>query len=478
MKIFELLKNKIEITILYILHLIDRRKSKKILSPAQGLSPECWGIQVASQKHLMIQGCDTVALAQRYGTPLYVVDKKKLEKTYRHFHSSFAEKYPRIEVSYSYKTNPLPRVIHALHQFGAGAEVISEFELWLALKLGVGPESIIYNGPAKTKKSLEIAVSKKIKLINIDNLAEIDLIDTLAGKYGVRQRVGVRVITSVGWSSQFGLSLRSNAAWEAFQRLASKKNLIPCGIHIHLGTGIHDVGTYLQAIREVLDFAGRLHRELKISIEYFDFGGGFGVPTVKPYSHIDYKMMQNHFPPRMVEFKHQVALETYAGAITDLVSKYYPGEGDRLPTLVFEPGRALTSSAQLLLLEVLAIKKGIGETETVILNGGKNITMPLGYEYHEIFAASKMMEPPTEEYNLFGPLCHPADIVCKRKKLPKLAPGDLLAVMDAGAYFVPNQMNFSNPRPAVVMVDSGREELIRKHESFDDIITGDLLQNL
>lgn len=478
MKIFEFLKNKIKFILLYILHLIDRRQCESILSPARGLSPQCWGIQVESQKHLVIQDCDAVALAHRYGTPLYVVDKNKLEKTYRHFYSSFAEKYPRVEVSYSYKTNPLPRVIHALHQFGAGAEVISEFELWLALRLGVDPEKIIYNGPAKTKKSLEIAVSKNIKLINIDNLAEIDLIDRLAGQYGVRQRVGVRVITSVGWSSQFGLSVRSNAALEAFQRLAGKKNLVACGIHIHLGTGIHDVGTYLQAIREVLDFSRLLHRELKISIEYFDFGGGFGVPTVKPYSQIDYKLVQNNFPPRMVEFKHQVALETYAGAITDLVSKYDPGRGDRLPTLVFEPGRAITSSAQLLLLEVLGIKKGIGEVDTVILNGGKNITMPLGYEYHEIFAASRMMEPPAEEYNLFGPLCHPADIVFKRKKLPRLAPGDLLAVMDAGAYFVPNQMNFSNPRPAVVMVDSGREELIRKHESFEDIIAGDLLQNL
>jgi diaminopimelate decarboxylase len=151
---------------------------------------------------------------------------------------------------------------------------------------------------------------------------------------------------------------------------------------------------------------------------------------------------------------------------------------DQPPTIIFEPGRAITSSAQVLLLEVLAVKKGVDKVDAVILNGGKNITMPLGYEYREIFAASKMMEPLDRYYNLFGPLCHPGDVLFRCKMLPKLEPGDILAVMDAGAYFVPNQMNFSNPRPAAVMVDSGREELIRKHESFDDMVARDVLEAL
>jgi diaminopimelate decarboxylase len=461
--------------ILYAIHLFDRFQCKRTLTSNYSLPARHWGISIDSQKHLIIQNCDAVTLADRYGTPLYVVDKKRLEDNYLHFYSSFAKKFPRVEVAYSYKTNPLPRVINVLHKLGASAEVISEFELWLALKLGVTPEKIVYNGPGKTKKGLELAVSKNVKLINIDNLSEIDLIDALAGKYGVRQGVGVRVVTSVGWSSQFGLSIQSKKAFEAFQRLKNKKNLNACGLHIHLGTGIQSVETYLQAIKEVLDFSKMLERELGVGIEYFDFGGGFGVPTVRPYSEIDFKLMLNDFPPRMTKFKHQTPLEKYTIAITDLVHKYYPMDNDRFPTIIFEPGRAITSSAQLLLLEVIAVKNGTDRTDNVILNGGKNITMPMGYEYHEIFAASKMMEPPTSDYNLFGPLCHPGDVLFIRKKLPTLVPGDILAVMDAGAYFVPNQMNFSNPRPAAVMVDSGQEELIRKHESFEDIIARDVL---
>lgn len=474
-RVLRRIRSTINLAILHVIHVRDQTKSKEMSPVSRELSARWWGIDVGSEKHLTIQGCDVTKLADRYGTPLYVVDKKRLEEIYRHFHSSFQKRYPNIEVGYSYKTNPVPQVLRFLHTLGASAEVISEFELWLALKLGVAPEKIIYNGPAKTKTGLERAVSNRIKLINIDNPSEIDLIETLAEKYAVRQSVGVRVITSVGWSSQFGLSIRSGAAFEAFQRLKNKKNLIACGLHIHLGTGIQNVGLYLQAIREVLDFSKKLRQELDLSIAYFDFGGGFGVPTVRLLSNIDSQLIQNGYPPLAMNFKHQIPVEEYAEAITDLVGRYYPPNGDEIPTIIFEPGRAITSSAQSLLLEVLAVKQGVGGVDNVILNGGKNITMPLGYEYHEIFAASKMTESPSRVYNLFGPLCHPGDIVSERKSLPALAPGDILAVMDAGAYFVPNQMNFSNPRPGVVAVASGREELIRRAESFEDIIVNDVL---
>src|SRR5262249_9333232 len=146
---------------------------------------------------------------------------------------------------------------------------------------------------------------------------------------------------------------------------------------------------------------------------------------------------------------------------------------DNVPTIILEPGRALTSSAQSLLLEVVTVKPG-SKASVAILNGGKNITMPLGYEYHEIFAASKMHAPLHGYYHLFGPLCHPYDIISTCKRLPKLDPGDVIAIMDAGAYFVPNQMNFSYPRPGAVLLESGRAEVIREHETFEDIIARDV----
>src|SRR5262249_25460286 len=142
---------------------------------AEGLPPDRWDLEVSPDGHLAIQGCDSVMLAEHYGTPLYVVDRARLERNYRGFIDTFLAHYPRVEVGYSYKTNPLPGAIQVLHGLGANAEVISHFELWLALRLGVPPDRIIFNGPGKTPESLRVAVEKNIKLINIDGLGEIDI---------------------------------------------------------------------------------------------------------------------------------------------------------------------------------------------------------------------------------------------------------------------------------------------------------------
>ncbi|MHC4192460.1 MAG: diaminopimelate decarboxylase family protein, partial [Planctomycetota bacterium] len=326
----------------------------------------------------------------------------------------------------------------------------------------------------KTLESLELAISNKVKLINIDATDEIDLIDRIAAKHRHRQKVGVRVITSVGWASQFGLNLHNGSALEAFKRLITLEHVIPCGLHIHLGTGIKNIGIYLQAINEILEFSVRLDRDLGIKIQYFDVGGGFGVPTVRQYSALDTKLLVNNFPPSVHTLSACPPIEDYSTAVIRLFKKCYSTERDNLPSIIFEPGRAITSSAQSLLLKVLHVKPVGNGFTNIILDGGKNITMPLADEYHEVFVASKVDSPVNEGYyNLYGPLCHPSDVVFKAKKLPKLQAGDILAVMDAGAYFVSNQMNFSNPRPSVVIVDAGKSQVIRNRESFEDVVALD-----
>ena len=166
-------------------------------------------------------------------------------------------------------------------------------------------------------------------------------------------------------------------------------------------------------------------------------------------------------------------LDQYSDEIIKLFRQYHPAGTEPTPTIIFEPGRAITSSAQSLLLKVLAVKEGENGVKNVIMDGGKNITMPLAYEYHEILPASKMNDARDEYFNLYGPLCHPSDIIFLLKKLPEIEVGDIMAIMDAGAYFVPNQMNFSNPRPAAVMVKNGHKTLIRKREAFEDIVALD-----
>jgi len=441
---------------------------RRALGQTRGLPPESWGAAVSTRGHLEIGGCDVVELARRFGTPLYVVDERKLRHDYHAFIDGFRQFLPKVEVGYSYKTNPLPEVIRVLHDCGALAEAISHFELWLALRLGVAPANIILNGPAKSPAMIELAIQRRVKLINIDGMEEIEAVAAAAARHGVRQAVGVRVVTSVGWQAQFGMRLRSGEAWQAFERILQLPQLIPTGLHVHLGTGIKDVRTYLQAIREMLEFARQLKADKGVRLEYFDFGGGFGVPTVRPLGIWDERLTLNNLPPAPVDTRAAPTIAEYARRISDLMREFY-AEGD-LPTVAFEPGRAITSSAQSLALGVLAVKRESDGMTRAILDGGKNCTLPTGYEYHELLPSSRMLEPLVGPVTFYGPLCHPGDVLFVQKPSPRLAAGDVVSVMDAGAYFVPNQMNFSNPRPAAVMVKDGSATLIRRRESFDDIV--------
>jgi diaminopimelate decarboxylase len=450
-------------------HVAERNEvRRKALGQERGIPPQAWDATVSPDGQLTLGGCRVGDLAREYGTPLYIVDEQRLRRDCKGFVAAFERHYPKVELGYSYKTNPLPGAIRIIHDCGALAEVISHFELDLALKLGVPPDRIIFNGPAKTPAALDVAVRRGVRLINIDGLDEIEILAAAAARHGRRQAVGVRVVTSVGWQAQFGLRLRTGDVRKAFDRIRQLPQLVAVGLHVHLGTGIKDIPTYLQAIREMLEFAQKLRSESGLQITYFDFGGGFGVPTVQPFDEWDSRLFQNNLPLGPVDLRANPTMDDYARPIAELVRGFHAGM--ELPTIAFEPGRAISSSAQSLLLEVLTLKHDSEGPTRVILNGGKNYAMPTEYEYHELLAASRMNDPIAEPLNFYGPLCHPGDLLFVQKRFPRIATGDLVTIMDAGAYFVPNQMNFSNPRPAAVSVFGGRATLIRARESYDDIV--------
>ncbi len=181
--------------------------------------------------------------------------------------------------------------------------------------------------------------------------------------------------------------------------------------------------------------------------------------------------MQTACQPGPVDVAAAMRPADYSRRIVDLLHEYLPRHnGESTPTVYFEPGRALTSRAQCLVLKVLAVKESKGQRPKVILDGGKNVAMPTGYEAHELLPVTGGLAQRDCSIDFFGPLCHPADQLYVAKRFRRLAPGDLVAVMDAGAYFVPNQMNFSHGRPAAVMTRSGRYEVLRDRETFDDIV--------
>ena len=171
----------------------ERRKRAGLPPEHDGLPPALWGWEVNAAGHMTVQGQDVVALAEVYGTPLHVVVRQRLEETYRAFLSAFQQHYPRVSLGTSYKTNPLPAVLRVLHEQGSCAEVISHFELWLALRLGVPGDRIIFNGPGKGVDALRDAVARNVKLINIDSPHEVDVIAAAAGGEGVADNASIRL---------------------------------------------------------------------------------------------------------------------------------------------------------------------------------------------------------------------------------------------------------------------------------------------
>ncbi len=453
----------------------ERRKRANLPARFDGLPPDLWDLSITDNGHLASGENDLVDMAKKYGTPLHVVDRPRLIKDYSSFVSAFRRHLPKVELATSYKTNPLPAVLTALHRAGTWAEVISPFELWLALELKVAPEKIILNGPGKGRESVDLAVRRGIGLINIDGPDEIPWVVESAQRWGRQQRVGVRVVTSVGWSSQFGTRIDTGESLAAFAEIARHRELVPCGIHVHLGTGIKNVDAYVHAIKEVMEFSRVLQKQLGIQITCYDFGGGFAVPTVRSTDEWDGRMISLGYPARMPIPEDCPRPADYAAPIARLIREFYPVPDHQMPQLLFEPGRAITSSAQTLLLSVLTIKRTATGLPKLILDGGKNITMPLGWETHQLLAANKLNDEDVESYDIYGPLCHPGDVVARYKRLPMMQPGDLISIMDAGAYFIPNQMNFSFPRPSAIMLDGALIREIRSRETYADVVRLDEL---
>lgn len=430
-----------------------------------------WGLEINENDYLMIGGCNCAELAKEYGTPLHVVDQSRLIANYYDFNESFKAFTPNVEVFYSYKTNTIPGILRVLHQQGAGAEVISPYELWLAITLGVTADRIIYNGVHKPEEALRTAIAKEIKLINIDSFGEIQRIEKIAKELEKSPHVGLRVHSGVGGTDQFGFKIESDEAFEGFKQCAKAKHLKVCGMHTHLGSGLKDVYKYMATIRIMLRLAKDIKEKLGIDIEYFDLGGGFGVPTVRNFERLEYMFYWTFGRfPKVPKSEDCPSISTFAKHIVDQLNEGCTKYNLKNPILHLEPGRAITSNAQILLIEVGEIKHKHEKIKTVIVNGSRNIACPVTWEYHEVFLANKMSEKREEIYRIAGPTCYKEDLLYSYKKLPHLKESDILAVMDAGAYFILFSQNFNIPQPPVVMVSNGKHRLIRRRESHQYMV--------
>ena len=414
--------------------------------------------EVTSQGNLILGGCNTVELAAQFGTPLYVFDEVTLRGMCREFVGGFRERYPDSTVIYACKAFINIALAQLLKEEGLGLDVVSGGELAVAQMVDFPPEKIYFHGNNKSRDELEMALDYGIGRVVLDNFHEIDLLGEITSQRGVVQDVLLRVspgidphthvYTTTGvLDSKFGFPIQTGQAREAVEKAFKAKNMRLVGLHFHLGSPIFELEPYTRAMEVTLDFAS----QAGVPLQEISPGGGFAIAYTR-----------DQRPP---------SVEEYADAIASTL------QGENSPHLIVEPGRAIVGRAGVALYSVGASKDVPGVRKYVSVDGGMgdNIRPALYQAEYEAVIANKMVEEEWETVSVAGKFCESGDVLLRDVLLPRLEPGDILAVPAAGAYAPSMASNYNLvPRPAIVMVKDGQARVIRRRETYEDLMRNDL----
>jgi diaminopimelate decarboxylase len=397
--------------------------------------------------------CDGLSLAElatRFGTPLYTYDAGAIAARYREVEDAFGD-YPH-RVHYALKANSTLGIARLLRSLGAAADANSVGEIDVALRAGFTPAEIVFTGVGKTHAELERAISLGLRSINAESEGEIERIDAIASARGVKARVAVRVnpdidarshphISTGLKSNKFGVAIAD--AREMCLRMRGRSGVQIVGLHSHVGSQITQLEPLRRAAEALVALAAEL-RDAGVAVEHLDIGGGLGISY------------EGQRVPTAAE---------YAASVLPIVR-------ESGLNLILEPGRFLVAQAGMLVTRVVDIKPQAGGKLFVIVDAGMTELMrPMLYgAYHRIEHALAV-ERPAAICDIVGPICETTDTLGKDRSLPHPEVGDLLVVFDAGAYGAVMASNYNRrPMPAEVLVKDGEATVIRRRQTFDDLI--------
>ncbi len=396
--------------------------------------------------------CDGIALsaiAAQVGTPVYVYSLRRVLDNFHRIAAAFTGAH----IHYSAKANGNLALLQLLTYAGAGMDCVSAGEIYRALLAGAAPENIVFAGVGKTPHELYYALEQNIGWFNVENARECELIDRMAGVAGKRARIALRfnpgvtanthphIATGHG-GAKFGLT---EAAIRALlDHAADLPNLDFAGLHVHIGSQLHDTTATVAAVRAARDLA-----QAYPSITTIDIGGGLPVPYSADEALPD--------------------IEQFAADILPLLAGY---------EVILEPGRAIIADAGVLLTRVI-YRKAQGGVEFVIVDAGMNDLMrPALYDaHHDIIPLHQRADAPLERVQIVGPVCETTDVFARDRELPHVEPDDALAILTAGAYgmVMASQYN-ARPRPAEVAVAPNGESwyVVRRRETWQDLVAHEL----
>ncbi|EHL98693.1 diaminopimelate decarboxylase [Lentilactobacillus parafarraginis F0439] len=428
------------------------------------MSSDMSQIQINQAGHLAIGGADALDLVKKYQTPLVVYDVKAIRDQIHHFQKVFQDNGVDYAVSYASKAFACIAMFQLINQEDAHIDVVSGGELYTAIQAGFPMDHVSFHGNDKSVEELEMAVDHQIGVIILDNFHEIDLLKQILDEKDAHINVMLRVTPGISAhtheydqtgqvDSKFGFDLQSGQARKALNLVLADPRMTMLGIHAHIGSQIFEVKGFEMAATKLIDTLGDWHKDIGYTAKVVNVGGGFGI--------------------RYTEEDDPIAPEMFVDAIVKAIKKRV-GELDMpMPAVWIEPGRSIAGPAGYNLYTVGSRKDVPGIRSYVTVDGGMgdNIRPALYQAKYDAVLANDPKAPVKETVRVAGKYCESGDILIQKQPLPATKPGDVLAMLATGAYGYAMASNYNrNPRPAVVFVENGKDQLAIKRESYEDLI--------
>jgi diaminopimelate decarboxylase len=428
--------------------------------------------EVGARGHLVIGGCDVIDLVERHGTPLYVYDEATIRSRARAYRKALSEEYdgPAL-VTYAGKAYCAPWLLRLLVEEGLGLDVVSGGELYAATRADVPRDRIHMHGNNKSSDELEQALQEGVGRIVLDNLDEIELLARLTEDRGARQPVLLRVspgvdahthahLTTGKVDTKFGLGIETGQAGLGVRAILARLGLDLRGFHAHIGSLIDELEPYRESIERVFAFAAEMREVTGFAMREVSPGGGYGV----------------RYTPDATRVSGPDMVRAVAGLVAEAAERwgFMPA-----PHLTVEPGRSIVASAAVALYRIGSIKTiPAGRTYVAVDGGMADNVRPTAYgSRYTALLANRASDPTQVDVAIAGKYCETGDILIQSVPLPLPRVGDVVAIPMSGAYQVSMASNYNlSMRPAVVTVADGRARLVRRRETFADLLAADVIE--
>lgn len=424
----------------------------------------CDNISVNEKGHLTFAGYDTVELAEKYGTPLYLMDEDKIREHVRAYKTAMAEYFPAGSMpEFASKAFSCKQIYRIMAEEGIDIDVVSPGEIYTAAAAGFPMENSFFHGNNKTDADIKFAIENKVGCFVVDGEDELSALDRIAGEMGAKQNILLRItpgidphthkkISTGSVDSKFGTAIETGQAMEIVKKALELQNVKLCGFHCHVGSQVFDIQPFTDASEIMLEFIADVRDTLGYTAETLNLGGGLGVRYTEADPEIDYG-------EKIKE-------------VAEILNSQCEKLGLPVPKILMEPGRSLVADAGMTLYTVGSVKEIKGYKNYVSIDGGMtdNPRYTLYESPYTVVLASRANDEKDYTATVAGRCCESGDLIQENVKMPKPTRGEILAVLTTGAYNYSMASNYNRVgRPPVVMLNSEQDYIAVRRETFKDI---------